>query len=71
MKCFLGKIGETYTLQMKMNTTSVIPKSQEVAVNEVMETITLAHDSLTERTEPLHKAANEEDLLSLFNNTPT
>ena len=36
-------------------------------VKKVMETITSTHHSHTDRVEPLHKAANEEDLLSLFN----
>ena len=44
LKCFLSKLGNHYTLQVKSNTLSDIPK-QEVTVNEVMETITLIHDN--------------------------
>ena len=62
----LGKIGEKYTCQKKSNTLSGIPKSQENVLNEVMEIITLTHDSHTDRAEPLHETADEEDLLSLF-----
>ena len=32
-----------------------------------METITLTHESPTDRAEPLHEAADEEDVMSLFN----
>ena len=57
---------EKYTLQKKSNTPTNITKSQEVAVNEAMETITSTHDSHTDRTEPLLEVADKEDLLSLF-----
>ena len=67
IKHLLSKIGEQYTLQKKLNTPSDIPKSQEGAVNEVMETITLTHNNHTDRAEPLYEAADEEYLLSHFN----
>ena len=67
IKCFLGKIGKTYSLQKRLNTPSDIPKLQEVAVPEVMETIGLTHNNHTDRVEPLYETAGEEDLLSLFN----
>ena len=41
--------------------------SQKFAVNEVMETIPLTHNSHTESAEPLCEAAYEKDLFSLFN----
>ena len=66
MKCFPGKIGEKYTLQKKTKTLSDSPKSQEVVINDVMETINLTHDSHTDRAEPVYEAADEENLLSLF-----
>ena len=55
IKCFLSKIGKKNTLQKKLKTPYDIPKSQEVAVNEVMETISLTQDNHTDRAEPLHK----------------
>ena len=66
IKCFLGKIGKNYFLQKKSNIPSDFPKSQEVVVNEVIETIILTCNSLTDRAEPLYEATDEEDLLSLF-----
>ena len=44
-----------------------IPKSEEAAVNEVMETNILTTDSHTDRAESSYEAADEEDLLSLCN----
>ena len=66
IKHFLGEISEKYTLPKKSNTPLDTPKSQEVAINEVMETITKTNDNDTDRTEPVHKTTNEDDLLSLF-----
>ena len=40
VKHFLSRKGEKYTLQKKLNTSSDAPNSQDVMVNEVMETIT-------------------------------
>ena len=65
IKHLFSKINKKYTLLKKSNTLSNIPKSQEGTGNEVMETITLTHNSLTDRAEPLHKAANKEKLLPL------
>ena len=31
-----------------------------------MDSMNLTHDNLTDRAEPVHKAADEEDLLNLF-----
>ena len=63
---FLGRIGEKYILQMKSNTSSDNPNSQDVTVNEVMETITMMDNKQTDTTESVHKSADEEDLLNLF-----
>ena len=54
-------------MQKKTNTPSNFPKTQEFEASEVMETITSTNDSLTDRAEPLQEAADEKDLLSLFN----
>ena len=42
------------------------PKSQDVVINEVMETIIMTNNSHTDRTEPVQKAADEEYLLSFL-----
>ena len=65
-KVFLSKTGEKYTLQKKSNIPSNAPKTQDVAKNEVMETIIMTNDSDTDCTEPVHKATDEQDLLNLF-----
>ena len=62
IKHFLHKIGEKYTLQKKSNTTSDTPKSPDVAINEIMEPITITNDNHTERTEPVHEAVDEDDV---------
>ena len=64
-KHFLSKVSEKYTLQKRANTPSDALKSQDIVINEVIETITTKNNH-TNRTEPLHKAADKEDLLSLF-----
>ena len=66
IKHFLSRMGEKYTLQ-KMSNTSSDPGSQDVTVNEAMEPITMMDDKQTDTAESAHKAANEEDLLSFFN----
>ena len=66
IKHFLGKICEKHIIQKKSKTPSDSPKSQEVAVSEVMETIDLTHESHTERSELVHEAADEEVSLSFF-----
>ena len=43
-----------------------VTKSEGIGINEVMETIPMTNDNYTDRTEPVHEAADEEDLLSLF-----
>ena len=42
------------------NTLFNVPKSQDIEVNEVIETITSTCDSNTDKAEPLHEAADEE-----------
>ena len=65
IKCFLSKIGKN-TLPKTSNTLSDIPKLQNIAVIEVMETVTSTYISHVDRAEPLNEAAYGEDLLSLF-----
>ena len=59
-KHFLSKIGERYALQKKSNIKFDAPKSQGVLINEVTKTITMTNDNHTDRTEPVHKAADED-----------
>ena len=54
------------TPQKNSNNPSGAPKSQDIAINVIMETIPMTDDSHTDKTEPVHEAANENDLLSLF-----
>ena len=65
IKHFLGKIGEKDALQKKSNTPSNTPMSPDVAINEVMETISMTNDNHTDKTEPVNKTVDEDDLLSL------
>ena len=58
---------QKYTLLKKSNSPSNIHLLQEIAVKEVMETITLTHNNLANRAEPSHETAEGEDLLSHFN----
>ena len=58
IRCFLGKTAEKYTLQKKSNTLSDAPKSQDIVINEVLETITMTNDNHRDRSEPVHKAAD-------------
>ena len=59
-------MGEKYSLQMKLNNLSNVSKSPDIAINEVMQAITSTTGNHTDRTEPIHEAADKEDLLSLF-----
>ena len=66
IKHFLGKIAERCTLQKKSNSPSNAPMSQDIAIKKVMEPLFQKNENYTDRTEPVHKAADEEDLPSLF-----
>ena len=66
IKHFYGKLGEKYTFQKKSTTPSDPPKSQNLTVNEIVETITMTDDKLIDTLESLYKVVGEENLLSLF-----
>ena len=51
IKHFLSRTGEKYTLQQKSNTSLDAPNSQDVTVNEVMETITMTYDKQTQHSQ--------------------
>ena len=65
MKHFVDKLYKMYTLQKKSSTSNP-PKSQDVKVHEIVETITMKNDKQAEVQESVHKAAHKENLLCLF-----
>ena len=66
IKHFLNRIGEKYTLQKKLNTSSKASNSQDVTVKAVIETATANDDEQIDTVEPANNAPDKEDLPSLL-----
>ena len=62
-------MGEKYALQKKSNTSLDNPNSQDVMVNDVIETMTMTDDKKQTQWSQYTKQLME-DLLSLFNQYP-